>query len=188
MGNTPKKGRPAKTKINFSTNSSNNEMIVEKVKSLLALSLKVDEISERLNLSIEEVKKIREIIYFEENESDIFKANSLVFADFLLKQKYNISKLENLIQNFEASGSVSGAEGQVLLGAIKLRGDLLEKIIKVGQSLGVICEKPEQIEIYQKDLSTSELIQEYKKNIAEFKKLEKEYNISSRTDLDDLGN
>lgn len=61
------------------------------------------------------------------------------FASYLIAQQQNICDLNDLITNLN-----SKTQYNALVGAIRLRADIQDKIIQTGQTLGIIDKEPEK--------------------------------------------
>lgn len=61
------------------------------------------------------------------------------FARYLIEQERNMNDLSDLIINLNSKTQYS-----VIAGAIRMRSDILNKIIDTGQTLGVISKEPER--------------------------------------------
>jgi len=105
------------------------------------------------------------------------------FASYVIKQEQNIKDLNDLITNLN-----SKTQYNALVGAIRLRSDILDRIISTGQTLGVIDKEPEKKVfvggVAISDIGDKELKKGIIKAVSGLNKLMKKYgNEDSLTDL-----
>lgn len=72
------------------------------------------------------------------NEQELMTSRER-FAEYLLRQDRNIAELDDLVTNLN-----SKTQYNVILGAIRLRADIGDRVIATGQTLGVIDREPEK--------------------------------------------
>jgi hypothetical protein len=93
-----------------------------------------------------------------------------VFAEYREQQLLCAKELEDLATSFRDSRQFSA-----LVGAVKARSDLLDKIIKVGQELGLIKRAAREISVHGavdvRSLSVSELRVHLEKEVSGLRKL-----------------
>jgi len=70
------------------------------------------------------------------------KSAGEVFVEYMLNQKRCIKDLEVMAQRFDNAKHYSA-----LVGSVKTRSDIFDKIIKMGQDLGLLEKRPERKEI-----------------------------------------
>jgi len=61
------------------------------------------------------------------------------FARYVIEQERNISDLNDLVNNLNSKTQYS-----VIVGSIRLRAEIADKVISTGQTLGVIAKEPER--------------------------------------------
>jgi len=159
-----------------------NESTLAKVKAMLGLTSRTDDIAKKLGITDEEVKEMRDVIYFEEEANKMGLDNRFVYASYLLKSEWALSRLENLVSEME-SQQLTGIEGQVFLGAIKIRQEILNQIIKIGQSLGIVDEEAKKVLNVNVNMNVNEMIKIYKEKTKQFENLKNRY---GKKDDDDI--
>lgn len=70
------------------------------------------------------------------------KSTGEVFVEYMLNQKRCISDLEGMAERFGSARHYSA-----LVGSVKARSDIYDKVIKMGQDLGLLERRPERKEI-----------------------------------------
>lgn len=87
------------------------------------------------------------------------------FAEYMIAQKRNIRDLDDLTRNLDQK-----AQYNALVGAIRLRHDIQNRVIETGQTLGVIPKQAERKEIVGgivlADMSDKDLRKEIVKSLA----------------------
>lgn len=96
------------------------------------------------------------------------------FAKYVIDQNRCVTALDELILNLN-----SKSQYNALVGAIRLRSDIADKVITTGQTLGIISKEPEKKMVMNgvviADVSDKDLRKELAKSIVSFGKLMKRY-------------
>lgn len=86
-----------------------------------------------------------EIITFDKTFFEHIDSGS-VFSEYILKVKQNITDLNRLI-NTTNIRNAQGSEKAAFVGAIKLRSELNDKVVKMGQDLGHIDRRAKELKV-----------------------------------------
>lgn len=129
--------------------------------------------------------------FYERAETQIkSKSPYKLFSEYIEKQSVIIQDLEGMKRSYEvAPGAKSEgkgrgySQGQAYVAACKTQSDILDKIIKTGQDLGIIVKTPEKIELVNgrdpRDMSQDELTKELESHMAELSILTQKAGIKS---------
>ena len=99
------------------------------------------EIREELGLEQEELDDLKKKMY--EIEGDRIRGRSIeeTFIDYVNGQRACVAQLDDIAESF------SGGQLSAKVGAIRARSDILDKIVKFGQDIGLIDKRPEESRI-----------------------------------------
>lgn len=111
---------------------------VARLRAYLAEGKSHEQCAEALGLTWGEYEKLVEKFYAIESEEVRSKPTERVYVDYCLEQRQNIADLTTLLTKFSDSNQ-HGA----MVGAIRARSDILDKMIAKGQEFGFIAKKPE---------------------------------------------
>jgi hypothetical protein len=108
----------------------------------LADGKKDDEVIAEMGISAEDYNALK-------NTMMDFKADEIrtrpiehVYVDYVLKQAENIKDLTGMISEWQTSKQYNA-----LVGAVRTRSDIYDKLIQVGQECGIIHKQPERKEL-----------------------------------------
>lgn len=112
--------------------------VCARLRSHLAEGKEHDEIAQLLGLTAAEFQEL--LKRFFESEADDLRGRTTeeVYVDYTLRQTQNIKDLTRMLGAFEESKQHSA-----MVGAVRARSDILDKIITKGQEFGFIEKKPE---------------------------------------------
>lgn len=117
-----------------------------------------EEIADDMNVSINEIKKIKKHLYDEKSLEIRNKPVEHVYVEYMLSQMQNIEDLSRLIED---NRNVSAKGLSAVVGAIRTRADIYDRILAKGQECGLIKKVPNRTEsvfgIFVEDLSNKEL-------------------------------
>jgi hypothetical protein len=95
--------------------------------------LSEEEICNSLRIDVAQLRKLEETLYSEQAFEVATEKPERTFAKYKIEQRRNIRDLDNLVSDLDRNSQYNA-----LIGAIRLRSDLLDRIIETGQKLGVI--------------------------------------------------
>lgn len=108
------------------------------MKSFLATGKSDEETCLAMGITWENYDKLKRVFYdFEAARSR--KSTEETFVDYVLHQRAVIKDLTDAYEKFKASN-----QSNAMVGALRARADVYDKIIKVGQEFGLIEKKPEE--------------------------------------------
>src|SRR4029079_10883888 len=97
------------------------------------------EILKSLRITPEQLAQLEETLYSEHSFEVASESPDRTFARYRIDQRRNIKALDGLIEELD-----SNTQYNALVGAIRLRSDITDKIIKMGQELGVTKRAPSE--------------------------------------------
>lgn len=111
-------------------------------RACVALNYSRDEVLEQTGWSLQWLMTIEEYVEKEDRETFEKRDPRLVFADYRQRQLQCARELEDLTEVYRRSKQFSA-----MVNAIKARSDILDKILKTGQDLGIIEKKAKKLEV-----------------------------------------
>jgi len=109
-------------------------------------------------LSIDDVSVFNGFItdLLKQKEEEVRKPAGEIYVRYKMQQERNIKDLDELVRNLDEKKQYNA-----VIGAIRLRADIEDRILKTGQELGVISKAPKQVNIFGgialADLTTDDL-------------------------------
>jgi len=100
------------------------------------------EIMDELGLTTDEYQIVKNAMFDVKAEELRTKSREHTYVEYLIEQRSNISALKEMIADFRLSN-----QHNALVGAIRLRSDLLDRIVKTGQEMGFIQKEVDQTQI-----------------------------------------
>ncbi len=120
--------------------------LVEKIRRLIGKNYSDEEMCQTLQVHPARLTALKsEILVFDKTFFEHLDSGT-VFSDYLMKAKQNITDLNRLI-NTTNIRSAQGSEKAAFVGAIKLRGEINEKCVKMGQDLGHIDRQAKEVNL-----------------------------------------
>jgi len=114
-------------------------LILAQMRSHIALGHTDEQIAEEMSLRIDALKALKREFYRQETIALHSATAEEVFIDYAVKQKQCITDLSDLIPELRATKQHAS-----IIGAIKAKSDILDKIIKTGQEMGILEKAPEK--------------------------------------------
>lgn len=132
------------------------------------------EIIESLDISPQEYSIAKKFLLENKGNEEHGMSSKERFAKYVIDQQRNVVALDELIINLN-----SKTQYNALVGAIRLRSDIADRVITTGQTLGVISKEPEKKMVMNgvvvADVSDKDLKKELVKSIVSFGKMMKRY-------------
>jgi hypothetical protein len=100
---------------------------------LLVSGASEEEILTTLHIDHAQLRKLEETLYSNESHEIASEKTDRTFAKYRIDQRRNIKALDELISELDGN-----TQYNAVVGAIRLRADLQDRIIKTGQELGCI--------------------------------------------------
>jgi hypothetical protein len=117
-----------------------------------------DEIAEEMNISVKEVVKVKKRLYEDKAAEIKGKPVEHVYIEYLIAQSRNIEDLTTLITD---NKNVSAKGLSAVVGAIRTRAEIHDKILVKGQECGLVKKVPNRTEnvfgVFVEDLTNKEL-------------------------------
>ena len=130
-----------------------------KIRAHLGEGLSTDEIADALGLPLSTVTAEVEELDREEQADLSARKPEAWFADYVRRSAANMKALDAVIVDFKGS-----KQGSALVGAIRMKQEIADRIIDRGQSLGIVDKRPIQTEskvlvAHLDDASLAELLE-----------------------------
>lgn len=147
MGKLPKIANPtSKSAIKssrsraaaISLTDSQARYYIDIIKSKLSEGISDLQISEELDLTARKYNHLKRLMYDWEIEDLQSKTPEEHFIDYRIKQDQTIRNLDIMCQNFEESKNYNA-----LIGAVRLKTEVMEKVWKMGREIGIIKSSPD---------------------------------------------
>ena len=120
------------------------------------------EIMDSMGLDVQEYHRYKESLYQLKSDEIRERPSEHIYVDYIIQQTDNLQKLTTIIDDMMTVKEHT----TVLIGAIKAKSDIHDKLIAKGQEFGIIKKAPSRKEIVA-GVTVSELTNEYlKKAIA----------------------
>jgi len=104
-----------------------------KLHSLLIQGWTDEEIAEEIGIQFSDYEILKTKFFDKQSEITREKTTEHTYVQYMIEQKACIADLDNLIAEYDTSKNQSA-----YVGAIKAKSDILDKIIKMGQELGLV--------------------------------------------------
>jgi len=114
-------------------------LLLAQLRVHLALGHTDDQIAEEMSLRIDVLKALKREFYRHETIALHSATAEEVFIDYAVRQKQCITDLSDLIPELRAV-----KQHAAIIGAIKAKSDILDKVIKTGQEMGILEKAPER--------------------------------------------
>jgi len=102
--------------------------------AFLAQGLKEIEIMEQMNLrDLKALTEVKRWMYEYEAKETTDKSNIELFIDYCVAQRGCVSVLEEIIRTYKTNN-----QSNAIVGAVRAKSDIIDKIIKRGEELGVL--------------------------------------------------
>jgi DNA replication protein DnaD len=136
----------AEKKKNQRLKGTRRKKLVEKIRRLIGKNYSDEEMCQALDLHPSTLTAVKtEILTFDKTFFEHLDS-SAVMSDYLLKAKQNIKDLNHLINTTNVR-SAQGSEKAAYVGAIKLRAEIHDKCVKMGQDLGHIDKRAKEMKL-----------------------------------------
>lgn len=127
-----------------------------------------------MGLSAEEFQDLKAQMFDKKADAIREKPNEHIFVEYLINQTGNIQALTDMIAEFKTSKQYNA-----MVGAVKARADIYDRLIAKGQEFGLIDKRPERKEIVAgllvADLSNQQLKVEMTRALDGLNKLQKRF-------------
>ena len=108
----------------------------------LSQGLSDGEVMEEMGLTRDEYESLKEAMFDAKTQELRGRPYEHVYVEYMLAQSANIRDLTSMIDKMHSKDQY-----QSLVGAIRARADILDRLIEKGQTFGIIHKKPERKEI-----------------------------------------
>lgn len=98
-----------------------------------------EEIIDDLGITPQHYAAAKQFLLTQKGEEEQRLTSAQRFARYLIEQERNIADLNDLVGNLDHKKQYSA-----IVGAIRIRSEIVENVIKTGQTLGVIAKEPER--------------------------------------------
>lgn len=119
------------------------------------------EIRDALELNEEAYTSLLRFMHKKVAESEERKTAGEVFSEYLLEQRRTIKKIDDIVDVL-----TDKKQSNALIGALRLRKDIVDTLLEKGQELGVYEKKPKKIEFIDGKPSNEMSVGELKEAVA----------------------
>lgn len=116
--------------------------MIAELKGLMGAGQTDYEAAESMNLDAKTYNSLKRQLYDEMKAELAGRPTEEVYADYVIQQQSCIRDLDDVIARFGDSAQVNG-----VVGALRAKSDILERVISMGQSFGIIEKIPEKKQI-----------------------------------------
>jgi hypothetical protein len=95
-------------------------------------------IAEKMGLSWEDYEALKKELYASEEDRLHRRSTGQVYVDYVIAQEQNIKDLSTMIEKFDVTKQYNA-----MVGAVRARSEILDKIVERGQEFGFIEKRPE---------------------------------------------
>lgn len=140
------------------------------------------ELCSEMGLAVEEYRALKSAMFDTEAEALRRRPVEHVYVDYMIKQSQNVADLTEMITQFKKSKQYNA-----MVGAIRARSEIYDKLIDRGQSFGLIHKQPDRKEVVNgiviADLSNKELKGLITSEMAGLQKMMSKYGDASIEEL-----
>lgn len=130
--------------------------VCAKLRTYLSQNMTDVEVCEKLKISWGDYEELKSKMIAFEAEHVRNRSPEQVYVEYLMAQEKNIKSLSDMIEHYKDI-----KQHTAVVGAVKARAEILDKMIAKGQEFGFIDKKPERTEvvagIFVKDLSNDDI-------------------------------
>lgn len=98
-----------------------------------------DQIVDDLGITLQHYQIAKKFLLVSKGDEEENLTPKERFARYVIEQDRNIADLNDLVENLNSKTQYS-----VILGAIRMRADISDRVISTGQTLGIISKEPEK--------------------------------------------
>ena len=115
---------------------------INKLRALQASGLTTDEIVDRSGWTEDKLSKVREELFAREEMDLVGRRTEDVFIDYVMRTRANIRQLDDILEDLRMT-----KQGSAMVGAVKAKQDLMDRILNRGQEFGLIEKKPDRSQV-----------------------------------------
>jgi hypothetical protein len=149
---------------------------IAEIKSFLGAGKSDLQIAEEMGLKTGEYNELKAEMYAWEAVDLHEKSTEEVYIDYMLRQRQCLRDLDQVATKFSTTKQYNA-----IVGAIKAKSDIIEKILKTGQDMGIIDKAPEKkliiAGVLVADLSNRELRELITREVGSLDKLTKKFGM-----------
>lgn len=153
---------PVKRKT-LTANAAEMRKLIADLKSHLALGETDAEIAEWMELDADQLRILKREMYTREKLELNGKSTEEFYIDYRLRQEGVVAELDRMVEHYNpATIAVQGTDGKItqvdrldgkpayggqpsaIVGALKAKSDIIDRIVKVGQEFGILEKAPEK--------------------------------------------
>ena len=136
--------------------------LVARVYGLLASGSDDADIMDELGLTTDDYQSVKITMFDMKAEELRKKPKEHIYIDYLIQQEANIRALTQILKDHKDSN-----QPNALVGAVRARSEILDKIIKTGQDVGLIEREPDKHQVISGVMVANLSNLELKKGITE---------------------
>lgn len=112
--------------------------LLTKLRSYIAAGDAEDLIAHKIGISWGEYEELKTELLFEEEDKLRKRSTGQVYVEYCLAQEQNVRDLTTMIEKFETTKQYNA-----MVGAVRARAEILDKVVSRGQDFGFIEKRPE---------------------------------------------
>jgi hypothetical protein len=136
------------------------------LRAFVADGTHMDAIVDVTGWSLAKVRRLQSELFSDEERSRVGRRSEDVWVEYALRTEDHIAALDDVIEQFRGS-----SQGSALVGAIKAKQDLLDRVIKLGQELGFVKREPQRSIHILANMSDPELRKRLQDRLNAFREL-----------------
>lgn len=139
------KGKPGSKKVGKSKYTAKDlRMRLAELRSHLAMGKSDEQIAEEMSLGVESYISLKRELMRQETIRIQTASAEEIYIEYSLRQGQLIRELSDMVGTFTKNSNYNA-----LVGAVRAKSDILDKIIKTGQDMGILVKAPERKMILQ---------------------------------------
>lgn len=115
---------------------------INKLRAWTASGFTPDEIVDRSGWTEEKLAEVRAELFAREEMEVVGRRTEDVFVDYVMRTRANIRQLDEILEDLRMT-----KQGSAMVGAVKAKQDLMDRVLNRGQEFGLIEKKPERSQI-----------------------------------------
>jgi hypothetical protein len=115
---------------------------IARLRVLVGEGLTPDEMIERTGWDEDKLVEVREELFAQEEINVVGRRTEDVYVDYVVKTRANIRLLDEILEDLRMT-----KQGSAMVGAVKAKQDLFDRVLNRGQEFGFIEKRPERSQI-----------------------------------------
>jgi hypothetical protein len=142
-----------------------------------------ESIADEMGLPLAEFDKLKKAMFEAKAEEIRAKPTEHVYIEYIINQSRNLTALDAILSEYKTT-----RQHAAMVGAIKTRSEIYDKIVKIGQEFGLIKKEPDKTQIIAgiavTEMSNKQLKSAITMTLVGLNKLTKRYGEGGIVDMD----